>query len=290
MSALKKGARRAARHVALDGLSAISKATGRLESAMARPRVHFVYLHDLPPTDEEALRGLVRRLVRTHTLITYSEAVDRVNRGHIDRPFVSFSFDDGFLSNLRAARILEEYGTTGCFFIPTGFVGTSTVAEARAYFKTKQGVNEPAMTWDDLGSLKSRGHEIGSHTVSHSNLALVSPQRVVDEIEESNEILSSHFGSCDHFAWPLGRFSQFSPQAARVAYNAGHTSCASAERGAHTDIADGGLVGLCIRREHVLASWPLRHALYFMAKSSANAGPDSNAWPTSLGGRDEQAS
>ena len=281
MTTLKRRARQSVRHAALDGLSATWKSIGRLESALSRPRVHFVYLHDLPPTDEPCFRSLVGQLAQTHTLVTYSEAVDRVRDGRIDSPYVCFSFDDGFLSNLRAAQILEEYGTTACFFIPTGFVGSRTVAEARAYFQTAQGVNEPAMTWADLESLKSQGHEIGSHTMSHFDLAMLSPEQVIDEIEGSSEILSSHFGSCDHFAWPLGRFFQFTPQSARVAYDAGHASCASAERGAHTHVADGALADLCIRREHVLASSPLRHTLYFMAKSSTMAGPRSNTWPTS---------
>ena len=281
MTTLKRRARQSVRHVALDGLSATWNSTGRLADALSRPRVHFVYLHDLPPADEPRFRSLVGQLAQTHTLVSYSEAVDRVRDGRIDSPYLCFSFDDGFLSNLRAAHILKEHGTTACFFIPTGFVGTRTVAQARAYFRTAHGVNEPAMTWSDLESLKSQGHEIGSHTVNHLDLAMLSQDQVVDEIEGSSEILSSRFGSCDHFAWPLGRFHQFTPQSARVAYDAGHSSCASAERGAHTHVADGCVAAFCVRREHLQASWPARHSLYFMARSSTEAGPQSNTWPSS---------
>ena len=34
-----------------------------------------------------------------------------------------YTFDDGGLSNLKAAKILEKFGIKGYFFIPTFFIG-----------------------------------------------------------------------------------------------------------------------------------------------------------------------
>ena len=83
---------------------------------------------------------------------------------------------------MRASRILEEFGATGMFFVPTGFVGTKTVAEARGFFGFVEGCDEPAMTWEDLEGLKGRGHEIGNDTHTHRILARLTAQERADEV------------------------------------------------------------------------------------------------------------
>lgn len=132
--ALPSIVRSATRHVALNGLSAVGRLSGDREKAFARPRVHFLYLHAVPPAEAEAFRLLLATLSSRHQFISYSDAVRRISGGPIDRPYVCFSFDDGFQSCLRAAAILDEFDATGCFFVPTAFIGCRTVAEARAFF------------------------------------------------------------------------------------------------------------------------------------------------------------
>lgn len=63
---------------------------------------------------------------------------------------VIFTFDDGGISNLRAAEILEMNELKGRFFIPTKKIGTPG-------FLAKKDVLE----------LFERGHEIGSHSHTH---------------------------------------------------------------------------------------------------------------------------
>ena len=179
---------------------------------MVRPRVALPYLHAVPPNEEDSFRRLVASLARDHHFIGYSEAMRRVREGDIDRPYISFSFDDGFASNVRSARILEEFGATGMFFVPTGFVGTKTVTEARAYYGFSYGCDEPAMTWDDLETLKAGGHEIGNHTHGHRILSSLGVQEQHDEIGTAAEILRSRLGASDHFAWPYGRFVRLHPR------------------------------------------------------------------------------
>ncbi len=173
MHPLAARARGAARHVALDVLAMREGRAGRIEEALARPRVHLPYLHAVPPGEEPRLRELLAALAPTHTFISYSEAVDRIRRGAIDRPYMAFSFDDAFASNARTAGILEEFGATGMFFVPPGFLGTPTVSEARAFYGFSQGVDEPAMTWADVEGLVARGHEVGNHTLGHEVMSWV---------------------------------------------------------------------------------------------------------------------
>ena len=276
---MRKRARRTVRHMALDGLSARERWTGRLGAGLRRPRVALPYLHAIPRHEEDAFRRLVAALAQHHEFISYSEAIRRLHEGEVHKPCVSVSFDDGFASNVRASRILEEFGATGMFFVPTGFVGTKTVAEARGFFGFVEGCDEPAMTWEDLEGLKGRGHEIGNHTHTHRILARLTAQERADEVGHAAEILRSRLGASDHFAWPYGRFSHFTADAARAVFDSGHASCASAERGAHVTRPAGDARALCLRRDHLMTEWPLRHSLYFLGRSGAAASSASNAWP-----------
>lgn len=280
MSSLRHAVRSRARHVALDGLSLGRRVTGRDADALARPRVHFPYLHAVPPPEEPAFRRLLDALAESHTFVSYDEAVRMVQEGPIDRPYVALSFDDGFESNVRLSRILDEYGAPGCFFVPTGFIGSAlTPADARAFYGFSEGIEERAMTWAELEDMRSRGHAIENHTVNHPVLSQVSAQQATDEIHLAAEELRRRFGSCRHFAWPRGRFPHFTPAAARAVFDAGHVSCASAERGAHPEVHAGAPRDLCLRRDHEMTDWPLRHALYFMSRSSQRASAADNEWP-----------
>lgn len=215
-----------------------------------------------------------------HELISYSEAVRRIAHGPIDRPLVSFSFDDGFASNVRTASILEEFGTTGMFFVPPGFIGTKTVDEAREFYGFSEGVDEPAMTWSDLEGLKSRGHEIGNHTWGHRVLSWIDESLIHDEIARGAEQLRSRLGGCEHFAWPRGRFFHFTARAARTVFDTGHISCASAERGSHPRVHQHLPELLCLRRDHIMTNWPLRHCRYFIGQSSLPTDAEYGRWPT----------
>lgn len=271
--------RRMARHGALDVLSTWDLITGRTKEGLSQPRIHLPYLHAVPAHEEDAFRSFVAELAQDHELIGYSEAVRRIRQGPIDRPAVAFSFDDGFASNVHVAKILEEFGTTGMFFVPPGFIGTPTVAQAREFYGFSEGVDEPAMTWEDLENLKARGHEVGNHTWGHRVMSWVSNDEMHSQISRGVEELRFRLGECDHFAWPRGRFFHFTAAAARVVFATGHISCASAERGAHPRVIAGAPELLCLRRDHIMTEWPLRHCRYFIGRSGWRQDVSYGSWP-----------
>ena len=279
MTTLKAQARATFRRGALDILSTRYRLQSLYDESYTTPRVHFPYFHAVPHDEEDNFRALIRELAATHTFINYSEAVERVKHGPIDKPYVSFSFDDGFVSNVRAAAILEEFDARGMFFVPPGFVGTPTASDARAFYGFSEGVDEPAMTWEDLERLIERGHEVGNHTWGHKVMSWVEEETMQEEIYRGAEEIRARLGHVKHFAWPRGRFFHFTDKAARVVFETGHSSCASAERGAHTTPHHGSEEFLCLRRDHIMTNWPLRHSRYFIARSSRRGGPDCNDWP-----------
>src|SRR5262245_21291510 len=65
-------------------------------------------------------------------------------------PAPVLTFDDGGVSAMAAAEILERFGFIGHFFITTNYIGTPG-------FVSETGIRE----------LSGRGHVIGSHSCSH---------------------------------------------------------------------------------------------------------------------------
>lgn len=275
-----------ARRVALDFLGIATR--HRRSIHQRTPTVHFPYLHAVPARSLPAFEHLVESVSVTHELVSYSRAVHLLVNGPIDHPVAAFSFDDGFASNVSCAEILERHGTVGMFFVPTGFIGTQSVAEARRFFGFTEGCNEPAMTWDDLETLKARGHEIGNHTVGHRTLSTLQSAEAVDEIAQGAETLRARLGSVEHFAWPNGRWVHMTHAAVGAVFDTGHSTCASAERGAHSVVHRGRKDRLILRRDHLMADWPLRHNSYFIRESAyKRSGPASNEWPIHKGGTRE---
>ncbi len=278
-----------ARHAAIATLAAGSRLTGSIESALKRPRVQFIYLHHVFEDEVDSFRALIRTLTSKMKPIDYSEGVERVLSNRIDRPFITFSFDDGFKNCTAAARILEEFGARGCFFVCPKVIGERDLPNLEQFARER--LHLPPiefMNWTDLEGILKRGHEIGNHTTSHYNLArdLKSPDsadsQMQEEIADAAELLRSRLGcSVRHFAWPYGHFGAITRKALDVVRAAGHRSIASGQRGAHVVGADSP-EQLCIRRDHVIAAWPQSHVLYLLAKSARRATAADNEWPDQL--------
>ncbi|MEA2711726.1 MAG: hypothetical protein QOF78_4327 [Phycisphaerales bacterium] len=275
------GMRGIARGAALTALATAARLSGRMQQALARPRVQFLLLHHVFDDEVDGFRRLLRELSRDHALIGYGEAVRRITTGQIDRPYLSITFDDGFKDNLRAAQMLAEFGTTGCFFVCPGLVGLADADAVRGVLQSRFDfpIVTPFMDWDDIAQLRAAGHEIGAHTMTHPELAHVPADQMRQEIVHSREALVRRLGAVEHFAWPKGLWPFFSPLARDIVFDAGFASCASGLRGCHVAPHVGSPRDLCIRRDHVFANWPVDHVRYFMMENSRHATAASNGWP-----------
>src|SRR4030095_13838083 len=134
--------------------------------------------------------------------------------------------------------------------------------------------------WKDIELLQKAGHEIGSHTMSHMNVAQASETEIREDMQASLEVLTKYTGDVKHFAFPYGRVFHFSEIGRKACFDAGFVSCASAERGCHiqgnekTDIEN-----VCIRRDHVIIDWPYLHIEYFLVENSKRAELKNNLFP-----------
>lgn len=125
---------------------------------------------------------------------------------------VIITFDDGYADNLLAAQpIMEKYGMKGTMFIIGSFVGQPDY-----------------LTWEQIRELKSRGAEIGSHTMTHAALNEIPRSEQESEVRLSRQVLEEHLGvPVEYLAYPYGQYDSALPE---ILHQAGY-------RGACTGIA-----------------------------------------------------
>jgi peptidoglycan/xylan/chitin deacetylase (PgdA/CDA1 family) len=225
--------------------------------------------------EEHAFQNLITDLVRDHVFLPYGESIKRVCTGNIDRPYLAISFDDGLASCLRAGRILAGQGISACFFVVVGMVGEQDADRVAEFCRQRLDMPPTALLdWDGIEELRSLGHEIGSHTMSHARLSELDDDGLAAELDESQRVLTDRLGRAAHFAWPYGHFADAFPGITARARSAGFDTCAANERGAHTVRAQPER--LCVRRDHVLARWPVRHIRWFLARNAMRTSAATN--------------
>jgi len=279
-STMPFSARELLRNAALDGLSVIDKIRN-INADLNRPRIQFLYIHHIFKDEEQAFDRLLKRLSKHHHFISYSGAVDKILTGRIDKPYVCFSSDDGFKNNLRAAEILSAHGASACFFINPDLIGETSFEVIKKH--TESRLKFPPvefLTWDEVDSLLKAGHEIGSHTMYHFNVADIPAKEFREDCEKAMAVITKQCGKVSHFAFPYGRFFNFSDEARRIIFETGFRSCATAERGCHIN-HDKVLKkeDLCLRRDLVILDWNPDHIFYFMARNSSKASVSNNLYP-----------
>jgi len=108
------------------------------------------------------------------------------------------TFDDGFASFYSEAfPILESSGIKVTVFPIAGFVGKMSqwdVLPLQLHMNAAQ-----------IREVAGHGHEIGSHTLTHSNLTFLSEQDVVKELRESKRMLEDVIGKpVTSLSFPFG--------------------------------------------------------------------------------------
>lgn len=181
-----------------------------------------------------------------------------------NKPFVCFTFDDGYVDNyLNALPVFEKYNCPFTIYVTTDFpenkaflwwyilddilmnnesllladgsvYSTSNIAEKNNVFhlihgrlskiapskleetfkywfknyefSAKSKVNELSLNYDQLIVLSNHNLcTIGSHTVSHPNLSLLSKNEQENEMRKSKEVLEQLLRKeISHFAYPFG--------------------------------------------------------------------------------------
>jgi len=105
-----------------------------------------------------------------------------------DSLIVTTSWDDGTITDLRLAELLEKYSIKGTFYIATS-------------------LSDNPLPKKDILAL-DKNFEIGAHTVNHADLITVSLSEAEIEIKDSKLYLEDLLGhNISMFCYPYGRYN-----------------------------------------------------------------------------------
>ncbi|HZT75640.1 MAG TPA: polysaccharide deacetylase family protein [Vicinamibacterales bacterium] len=126
-------------------------------------------------------------------------------------PHPALTFDDGGVSAMQAAAMLERHGLAGHFFVTTNFIGTPGFLDA-----------------EQIRALHARGHVVGSHSCSHPlRMGHCSWAQLLDEWTRSRTALEGILGCEVRCASVPG--GDFAPSVAEAAARAGLTDLFTSE-------------------------------------------------------------
>jgi putative cell wall-binding protein/peptidoglycan/xylan/chitin deacetylase (PgdA/CDA1 family) len=116
---------------------------------------------------------------------------------------VSITFDDSNANQMAAADILNANNLDATFYTLSGFIG-------QPGYQTRA----------DLNALAAAGHEIGSHTVTHPDMATLNAAEAKAQACQSRETLTSWGFQVTSFAYPFASMNATAKQAvADCGYN-----------------------------------------------------------------------
>lgn len=140
--------------------------------------------------DAENSRSVEAGAVKASKTTPGSGVVDSGGGG--GGPWITTSWDDGHLTDLRLADLLETYRIPATFYIP----------------QFDRLLDKPVLDAGQLRQLADRGFEIGAHTIHHTVLNTVPDDVARREIFDSKKYIADATGrDCVVFCPPQGRFT-----------------------------------------------------------------------------------
>jgi peptidoglycan/xylan/chitin deacetylase (PgdA/CDA1 family) len=189
-------------------------------------RVSDVYTNDPLTHTSREFEAFVGFFGRYFDVVPLTDLLDRLETGGQLRGRLSITFDDGYRGNAAiAAPILERFHQRACFFVTTQWIGTNFVP----WWDAEKKIQTEWMTWDQVRSLRSSGHQIGSHTETHPDLGVISADEARREVGDGSAHLDSELGEHSGlFAYPFGGRKNMSAANREVVNELGLRCCLSA--------------------------------------------------------------
>lgn len=153
----------------------------------------------------------------------------RLLRSH--QPMISFTFDDvPDSAYLNGARLLEDHGLRGTFYIAPGICGA-----VEDHWRV--------ISRDQVADLSRRGHEIGCHTHGHIAVQTHSLAGLADDDQNCRDALTGICGpiALRSFAYPYGNAGLV----AKCLMQSRYSSCRSIRVGINRGLTDLAMLRVC---------------------------------------------
>lgn len=147
---------------------------------------------------------------------------------------VAITFDDGYADNLHnALPLLEKYDARATIYLVVDRHERDWSTAKKAHHNTGELAREPKLGDEELQRLVASGRiEIGSHTLTHINLATTAADDKRRELAESRRLLQAQTGQAvTSFAYPFGIYGD---EDVTLAREAGYTTAVTTLDGIDT--------------------------------------------------------
>jgi peptidoglycan/xylan/chitin deacetylase (PgdA/CDA1 family) len=126
---------------------------------------------------------------------------------------LALTFDDGYLGNYTYAfRLLKKLNFKATFFITTDWVGLPNM-----------------LNWEQIEEMSNYGMEIGSHTCSHTLLAIENENKIKEELKKSKDFIEQKIKrEVRSVSYPSGSFNRL---VNRIAAEGGYKSACVSDYG-----------------------------------------------------------
>lgn len=195
----------------------------------SKSSVRVLLYHDISPNELQSFAEQIDYLRERYNFISPSEFELHITAKKIlDGHNLLVTFDDGFLSNREAAKVLDQRNIKAIFFVVSDFVSLTEDSEAKQFISENIFPNKAIdelpehwsnMNWDDLKALISSGHTIGAHSCSHKKISsLKSESDINRELIECVEVIEKNLDiKVNHFAFPFGSMESMSKKSLNIA-------------------------------------------------------------------------
>ena len=237
-----------------------------LLGAFSRPAngIHILNGHrTIDEKEPETFRHMLKVLSRYVTFIKIEDAVRMImNQEQPSKPFVAFTFDDGFTECYDYfAPALEDYGINALFFINPNYVKGNQEYIDNFNNNIVMTPNKHPLRWEQIKELSERGHIIGAHTMDHYMINTNDEETLKYQICDCKKEIETNIGkTCDYFAFPYGKLTHANKLSIDIACQ--HYKFVFSQSNYKHYFSFGNRV---INRRHFEPFWPLRHVFYFLS-------------------------
>ena len=201
---------------ALFDIAGINFLGHKIQTIAFSPFLRAVNYHDIRDEEVVSFENHLRFYAKRYVNVGLIELTDflRGSKWRHTKPGVIISFDDAMRSHFEiAAPLLEKYGFTGWFFVPTSRIQNDVTPDGSKFV-------EEYLSAEQI-KLLDRKHVIGSHTQTHRRLSADVPEDImISEIRDSRMILEELLGhEVRSFCWVGGEEFTYSKVASEIIRN-----------------------------------------------------------------------